>query len=279
MTDSARRADAGDTERRAAVAEQAARAGGRVAFETFRADLPIETKEGKTDYVTQADRDAQKRVGEVIGEAFPGEPIVGEEDEVGDANPRREAVPEEGPAWIVDPIDGTNNYVREIPVWATSVAAVVDGEPVAAATVLPALDDIYTSGPDWVERNDESIEVSSHTDPERFTVVPTFWWEFDAREEYARAGRAIVERFGDLRRWGCAQAALAMLADGGFEGVLTNRHTNPWDTVAGVHLVREAGGVVTDLHGDRWHHDSEGLVASNGTRHEIVLEAAREIVE
>lgn len=68
-----------------------------------------------------------------------------------------------------------------------------------------------------------------------------------------------------------------MLASGGLEGVTTNVQTNPWDTVAGVAMVRSAGGTVTNLDGHEWHHESRGLVASNGTAHDLVLDATREI--
>jgi myo-inositol-1(or 4)-monophosphatase len=68
-----------------------------------------------------------------------------------------------------------------------------------------------------------------------------------------------------------------MVADGQLDGVLTNVRANPWDSVAGVQMVRAAGGTVTDLAGDPWRHDSRGLVASNGAVHDAVLEAAREI--
>jgi len=260
-----------EAERRADVAERAARAGAAVAAERFRTELAVESKAGKTDYVTQADRDAQAAVVDALSEAAPGEPVVGEEEDTLDA------VPAEGPAWVVDPIDGTNNYVRSIPVWATSVAAVVDGEPVAGASVLPAVGDVYVTDGERTLRNGEAVAVSERADPETFSVVPTFWWDRDHREAYASACRAVVERFGDLRRWGSAQATLAMLADGGVEGVVTDRYTEPWDTLAGVAMVRAAGGVVTDRHGDRWRHDSEGLVASNGEAHDVLLEAAREI--
>jgi myo-inositol-1(or 4)-monophosphatase len=102
-------------------------------------------------------------------------------------------------------------------------------------------------------------------------------WGRDRRDEYAAACRAVVERFGDLRRLGSAQAQLAMVAAGTLDGVVTNVYANPWDTVAGVHLIRLAGGTVTDVHGDRWRHDSHGLVASNGAIHEQLLGAAQEI--
>lgn len=255
--------------RRAARSLRAAETGAAVAEGRFRTALTVETKTGKTDVVTQADRDAQTEVASAIREEYPNEPIVGEEGD------EPKAVTEEGPAWIVDPIDGTNNYVRENPVWGTAVAAVVDGEPIGAATVLPALGDTYRSGPGGVFRDETPVTVSDREDPERCTVCPTMWWDHDERDQYAAATREIVERFDDMRRFGCAQAELAMVAAGALDGVLTNIVANPWDTVAGVHMIREAGGRVTDLDGDRWRHDSSGLVASNGVVHNEVLAAAR----
>jgi myo-inositol-1(or 4)-monophosphatase len=260
-----------DVDERAAVARRAAEAGGAVAAETFRTGLEVEVKSGKTDVVTSADRDAQARVVAVLDEAFPGEPVMGEEE--GTAS----ALPPTGPAWVVDPIDGSNNYVRGIPLWATSVAAVEDGETVAAATAVPPVGDTYAAGADGSTRNGCPISVSDVSDPERSTIVPTIWWPMNRRDEYAAAVSGIVQRFGDLRRLGSAQVALALVADGALEGVITNLVANPWDTLAGVHLVREAGGTVTDLEGGRWRHDSTGLVVSNGLVHDAVLETARAI--
>ncbi|WP_435318904.1 inositol monophosphatase family protein [Haloarchaeobius sp. TZWSO28] len=256
---------------RVRVAEAAARAGADVAAAGFRTGIAIEEKGQKTDVVTQADRDAQRAVIEHIRQEFPDDAIVGEEDD------ELKAVPESGPAWVIDPIDGTNNYVRDIPVWATSVAAVVDGEPVAAANAMPALGDYYTAGPDGAFLNGDELAVSEKTDLDRFVICPTIWWDYDRRDEYSRACEVIVERFGDMRRFGCAQAVLGMVAAGSLEATITNVEVNPWDTVAGVYLVRQAGGTVTDLEGERWTHESQGLVASNGTRHDAVLAAAQEI--
>lgn len=262
-----------DVPERAALARRAAEAGAGVAHAEFRAGIDVETKGGKTDVVTAADHAAQRRVIEVLREAHPDEAIVGEEEG------ELDAVPDAGPAWIIDPIDGTNNFVRDIPVWATSVAAVVDGEPVAACNVLPALGDTYVADADAdaATRNGRAVGVSEIEDPQLATVVPTVWWEFDARDEYARACEAIVTRFADLRRFGSAQAVLSMVADGALEGAITNVRCNPWDSVAGVHLVRLAGGQVTDLDGDRWTHGARGLVASNGQLHDEMLAAARDI--
>jgi myo-inositol-1(or 4)-monophosphatase len=260
-----------DAAARAHVAEQAARVGSAVAAGSFRRGVAVETKTEKTDVVTQADRDAQARVIDCIHSTYEANAIVGEEaDEL-------KSVPEEGPVWVIDPIDGTNNFVRGLQVWCTAVAAVRDGEPVAAAVVAPELGDVYVADDETATLNGEPIGVSDRADPERCSVVPTMWWGRDRRDEYAAACRAVVDRFGDLRRLGSAQAQLAMLAAGTIDGVVTNVDANPWDTVAGVHLIRLAGGRVTDVHGDRWRHDSHGLVASNGAIHRELLAAAAEI--
>lgn len=256
-------------ENRLATARDAAEAGGASALSAFRSTLAVETKSGPTDFVTQADRDAQSAVVDAIHRAFPDEPIVGEEDAVPGT------VPAEGPAWIVDPIDGTSNFVREIPVWTTAVAAVVDGEPVAAAVDAPALGDRWSAGADEAYRNGTPIAVSDRSSPEASAVCPTLWWNDQRRDEYAAVTDEAVHRFADTRRFGSAQFEFAQVAAGGLEATLSNVAGAPWDTVAGAHLVRAAGGRVTDVHGDRWRHDSQGIVATNELIHEDALAVAR----
>ena len=258
-----------DANDRRSLARRAASAGAVVALQSFRAGIDVTTKDGKTDVVTQADRDAQSTVKAVIEAEYPADEIVGEEAD------ERKTVPDEGSAWVIDPIDGTNNYVRGVREWGTSVAAVVDGDPVAAATVLPAIGDTYVAGPDEVTRNGEAIAVSERSDPELCAVSPTIWWDYDRRDEYGTIATEIVERFADLRRVGCAQASLAMVADGALDGVVTNVDPNPWDSIAGVHLVRRAGGTVTDVDGEPWQYDSTGLVASNGRIHDELLDVVK----
>ena len=260
-----------DASQRADLAERAARAGGAVAAGLFRDAVPVETKAGKTDVVTRADRDAQRQVIAAIRTEYPEDAVVGEEgDEL-------KTVPDAGPAWIIDPIDGTNNFVRDVPVWATSVAAVHDGEAVAAANALPVLGDVYTADGEAMFLNGERVTVSDETAPAAMTVTPTVWWGRDRREEYAVACRETVERFGDLRRVGSAQATLSMVAAGQLDGAFTNVAAHPWDVVAGAFMIERAGGTVTGLDGERWRHDSTGLVASNGHAHEEVLAAARAV--
>jgi myo-inositol-1(or 4)-monophosphatase len=267
-----------DATRRAALAERAARAGGVVARETFREDLLVETKADKNDVVTEADRDAQRQVVATIRNEFPADTLVCEEEatQPDDDVELQKDVPESGRAWVVDPIDGTANYVRGIRFWGTSVAAVVDGEPVGVATYLPAEGDIYTAGPESVTLNGSVMSVSERSDPETFAAGLIGWWPTKGGERYAALFRAAADRFGDLRRFGCLQGALALVANGGLDAAFMPTRPHPWDAVAGVHLIRRAGGTATDVHGERWHHDSDGLVVSNGQAHDVVLDAVRE---
>ncbi len=267
-----------DATRRAALAERAARAGGVVARETFREDLLVETKSNKNDVVTEADRDAQHQVVSTIRNEFPTDALVCEEESTppGEDVELLKSVPDSGRAWIVDPIDGTANYIRGIRFWGTSVAAVVNGDPVGVATYLPAEGDLYAAGPESVTRNGAVMSVSERTDPETFAVGLIGWWPTKGGDTYASLFRAAADRFGDLRRVGCMQGVLALVASGGLDAAFMPEQPHPWDAITGVHLIRRAGGTATDIHGERWHHDSEGLVVSNGEAHNVVLEAVRE---
>jgi myo-inositol-1(or 4)-monophosphatase len=269
-----------DATHRAALAERAARAGGVVARGLFREPVDVETKSDKNDLVTEADRDAQLQVLSTIQQEFPGATLVCEEDvePVGTSSEFElvDSVPETGDAWVVDPIDGTANYVRGIRFWATSVAAVTDGEPIGVATYLPSQDDIYTAGPESVSLNDASMSVSDRRDPETFAVGLNGWWPVEVREEYVSLFERAISTFGDIRRIGSMQSVLALVATGSLDAAFMPRRPHPWDSLAGVHLIRRAGGTVTDIYGDEWDHTSEGLVVSNGHAHETVVDAVRD---
>lgn len=254
---------------RCAIARQAATAGGRVAHDHFRESVRVETKAHRNDLVSEADHAAQAAVVEQL-QTQSDALVVGEEDETAST------VPDEGPAWVVDPIDGTANYLRGIRVWATSVAAVMDGDTVAAATAMPALGDTVVAGEE-TRLDDEQVRVSDRTDLETFAVAVLGWGPHGDREAYRELAGTVVERCGDMRRFGSMQTALAWVATGGLDAAITTRRPNPWDSMAGVHMIRQAGGTVTALDGDRWRHDSTGLVASNGRSHDAVLEIARDV--
>ncbi|GAA1325527.1 inositol monophosphatase [Streptomyces sanglieri] len=257
-------------EERISLTYKAAKKGSAKAQEFFRESLDFETKSNKSDLLTIADKTAQEVVVDLINKKAPCEPVVGEEGN------QPKALNSDETGWIVDPIDGTNNFVREIPFWGTAVVSVINGTPLGAMTAMPALDDYYTADPDGAYRNGEPIQVSNRTDPETFAVAPIIWWEMDNRDEFSRLADRIVSNFGDLRRYWCAQGTLALVAAGSLDAAVTTVETNPWDTIGGVYMIRQAGGTVTNVDGDRWCPNDTTLIASNGTQHDIVVEAVRE---
>lgn len=268
-----------DETHRAALAERAARAGGVVARGMFRDGLDAETKTDKNDLVSSADRDAQLQVIATIQQEFPAATLVCEEDvepvDAGEDLELVDEVPETGDAWVVDPIDGTGNFLRGIGYWATCVAAVTDGEPIAAATYLPVMEDLYSAGPESVTLNDSSMRVSEREDPETFAVGLNGWWPVHGRSEWASLFEGVITRFGDARRFGSMQSVLALVAAGSLDAAFMPTRPHPWDSLAGAHLIRRAGGVATDIHGDPWQVDSEGLIVSNGLAHDAVVDVVQ----
>ena len=250
---------------RRTVAEAAAEKGSQVAMEYFGTELAAREKTGAVDVVTEADEAAQEVVVETIQEQFPTDTIVGEEGHA----PKR--VPDSGPAWIVDPIDGTTNFVHGLRRWGTAVAFVCDRTAVTSALAMPALDEQYVVDGTDVRLNGEPISVSDRDDPDSFVVAP-FLRYTDNREAFAALLARIIHEFDQFERVGSAQSALALVARGSLDAAVGLGVADPWDTVAGVQLIRRAGGTVTDLNGEPWRPDSEGIVATSGTAHQEVLD-------
>ncbi|WP_224268014.1 inositol monophosphatase family protein [Haloprofundus salinisoli] len=255
---------------RETIVVDAATAGADYSLEHFRTTLAVEEKSRKTDLVTDVDRMTQRHIVSVIEGEFPDDEIVGEEGN------ERKTVPEEGYAWIIDPIDGTQNFVHRIPQWVTSVAVVHDSEPISCVNVAPALDDRYRSTAAGTARDGQAVSVSERTDPETFLVAPTLPWRTSDSAVVGSLSRTLIERFGEVRRTGSAQLSLSMVACGALDATVAfDPSPNPWDTVAGAHHVTQAGGVATDLDGNSWGPGSEGILASNGTDHDAVVDAVR----
>jgi myo-inositol-1(or 4)-monophosphatase len=248
-------------------------AGASVAHEGFRGQLEVDQKGGETDLVTHIDRAAQTAVIEAITSRFDEPQIVAEEGML----PKR--LPAKGTAWVVDPIDGTHNFIRGRRLFATAVGLVKDGEPLAGTSAFPAMGDVYHTDGSTVWRNAEAVYVSPVRNPREAIIAPLLWWEHDERDRYAAVCEAIVRRFADLRRIGAAQGVLAQIAEGAIDGAIATTRGHPWDTVGGVAMVRAAGGQVTDLDGRRWRPDAPGMVASNGRLHEQLLATAAEVVD
>jgi myo-inositol-1(or 4)-monophosphatase len=254
--------DGRDLDRLLAAALTAAQAGGEIVHEAFGAALDGREK-GPGDWVSDADTASERAVRAVLAERAPGIPVHGEEE-----GGERASL-----GWLVDPLDGTANFLHRFPMVGVSVGLVDDGEPVVGVVHAPLLGETYTGRKGGgAFHNDRPIRVSERA-PGQAILATGF--PFRAKRtrlaEYLPVFERALLTFEDLRRAGAASLDLAGTARGSFDGYF-EQNLGPWDVAAGALLVREAGGLVTDWRGDphRWL-TSGDIVAAPPTVHERVL--------
>jgi len=203
-----------------------------------------------SDFVTEVDMTAERAIREVILSRLPDAVVIGEE-----LSPDAVA---RGVTFVVDPLDGTTNFVHGFPVYAVSIAAAVDGVIDAAVVIDVPRDDRYTAvRGEGARRNGEPIQVSRIGDPSKALIGTGFPFKHLVHVElYQRQFAEVVRTTSGIRRAGAAALDLAAVANGWFEA-FWELSLAPWDVAAGILLVREAGGVVTDLDG----RDVTGLVS------------------
>jgi myo-inositol-1(or 4)-monophosphatase len=220
---------------------------------------------GSRDFVTDVDRRAEQLVSEVLLAAEPGSRIIGEE--------LQPEVVTEGLVWIVDPLDGTTNFLHDFPSYAVSVAGAVDGQLEAAAIIDVAAGDAYTAARGsgaW--QGERRLAVSAIGDPAFALIGTGFPFKDTSRlPEYLEQFRRVAGRTSGIRRPGAAALDLAHVAAGRFDG-FWEQHLSAWDIAAGVLLIREAGGVVSDFRGREVGIEHTGLVAGNPEIHRWLLE-------
>jgi myo-inositol-1(or 4)-monophosphatase len=239
-----------------------------------RHDLVWEEK-AHVDFVSEADRAAERAIAEVIGMRHPNAVVAGEE-----LSPKALANDARGLAFVVDPLDGTTNYLHGYPWFAVSIAALVDGEPIAGAVLNVPSGELFTAiAGGGARRNGQPITVSPITDPLRALVGTGF--PFKKREQvdgYLRVFADVMRQTAGIRRAGAAALDLADVACGRFEA-FWELTLAPWDVAAGMLLVREAGGVVTDVQGRPATVGHTSIVAGNPALHAWLLEKVRFGVE
>lgn len=222
---------------RLAEAERIVRKAGRLARHHFAnvAELRVERK-GIQDYVSAADREVETVIHDELARAFPGEAFLGEEGggEVADS------------IWVSDPIDGTTNFLREIPLYGISLAFVRDRETEVGVIYLPQLDEMYAasrSGPATLDT--KPIQVRPSTALHEALVVIGYDPSRPYEQFFGYLGR-LLESKCEFRRFGSATLALCMVASGRVDA-FWQQHLKPWDALAGLLIVERAGGRVSDF--------------------------------
>ncbi|MCR3751337.1 inositol monophosphatase family protein [Lentzea californiensis] len=197
--------------------------------------VSFDTKSTSTDVVTAADRASEQLVRTRLSELRPGEPVLGEE-EGGSVV--------EGLTWVVDPIDGTVNYLYGIPWYSVSIAAQLDGESVAGAVFEPATGRMWTAARGHGSFLDGSpLRVSTTTDLSLSLLGYGFAYRPERRQRQADAWARMAARVRDLRRAGAASLDLCSVAAGRLDAY-TEHGLGRWDWAAGGLIAAEAGAVV-----------------------------------
>ena len=212
-----------------------------------RHELKIESK-GVQNFVSEADRLCEQTISGAIAAAFPNDSIIGEEHGVLDRG--KEAL------WVIDPIDGTTNFLRGLPLWCVSIAVVSDNEPVAGIIYNPVMGELHSArrgGGAWL--NGAPIQVSSVTSLEQARIGLAFSYRRNL-EQHVRVVSACFEANCEFTRLGSSALGMAYSADGRLDGFWAS-HAYAWDVAAGIIIMREAGGWVSDFMAD------DGLINGN----------------
>lgn len=256
------------------IAIQAAKRGAEVLLRYWeQLDSDDADLKARNDWVSKADRESEAAIVAAILEACPDDAILGEES----GRSRGTS----GRTWIIDPLDGTSNYLQHFPFWSISIALRTNGETVAGVIYEPLRDIFFTAARgEGAFRNGERMRISTHGALEGSFLATGF--PFRAQEyvtPYVRIFEDVIRTSKGVRRGGSAALDLAYTAAGTFDGFF-EMHLAAWDVAAGALLVTEAGGVVTDFSGgQRWLDRGNIVGASPAVHAELLSIIGRHITE
>ena len=232
-------------------------------------DFTIGTK-GAGDYVTEIDRSCERAIEAVLSEGAPEIPVVGEEDVATGQRTDR--------YWLVDPLDGTTNFLHGFKAVGVSIALVERGVSVVGVVHAPFLGETYSAGRGSgafleAEGRRRRLSVSERPPPQAVLATGFPFRRKELIPLHLEVVRRCLERFEDLRRPGAASLDLAWVAAGVFEGFF-ELNLSSWDVAAGALLVQEAGGIVTDWEGGSLWMDGN-ILAGSPAVHEALVEITR----
>jgi myo-inositol-1(or 4)-monophosphatase len=252
-----------EAQREACIA--AAQAGGQVLLRHFRKLDPAKISEkSKNDLVSEADRESEAVIKAELDRRFPQYSFLGEETGASGGNHRR---------WIVDPLDGTLNFVQGFPHWCVSVALWDEEGGILGCIYDPLREDLFVAvkgeGATW---NGQPMTISQQTGLDGAFLATGFAWQLGERfQEYNRSLTAVFYRAKGIRRAGSAALDLAHTACGIYDGFF-EMGLKKWDIAAGAILVQEAGGLISDWKGQDGWMESGNVVAGNLYVHQDLVD-------
>ena len=248
------------------VAVAAAQAGGRAAARVREQPLEYKVKAPR-DLVTNGDYAAQEAVLGVIGGAFPDHGVLSEEGAA--------AVSANGYRWIIDPVDGTTNYFRGLPFYCCSVGLARGEQLLAGAVYDPSLGETFHGAQGiGAFRDGEPIRAAETDAVDRCIFGLGVSYDADDARRQLTMAHAVVPQCATLRTMGSAALALCYIACGRQDAYI-HPYLHPWDAAAGVLILRQAGGVASDIDGGDWDFTSREIVATSPHVHQELLRLVR----
>jgi len=230
----------------------------------FNGSFTISSKESINDLVTDADHASERAIIKIIQDKHPDHFILSEETGSVQTNSKTK--------WIIDPIDGTINFANGIPICCVSIGVEVDGEMLMGAVFNPFMNELFFAEKGkGASLNEKPIKVSDKDNLLTSCLVTGFPYQYlDAANGPLEIFEKLIRKSIPVRRLGSAALDLCWTAAGRFDGFYEHK-LQAWDSAAGYLIVQEAGGVVTDLKGDKFNPDQPGIIASNGKIHDQLL--------
>lgn len=247
------------------AAQIAAKAGSKVLHDYFGRLKQVSEKH-LAGLVSEADVASEKVIQAALQTHYPAG-FLGEESSGAES-----AWPKSGNWWIVDPLDGTTNYVHRFPIFCISIGLMWQGEMVFGLVEVPMLGVTYHAiRGQGAYRNGQPIHVSERATIRDSLLATGFFRDHEEalKEQLGIFAQLVFEARG-IRRAGAAAYDLCLVAEGVFEA-FWEKNLKPWDTAAGMVLVREAGGTVTDYQGQPYHINADSILAGNRPIHKTLL--------
>ncbi len=226
--------------------------------------------------VSEADKESEKLIVDLIRKSFPEHAILGEESGVSgqvDAGLR----PATGALWMIDPLDGTTNYVHRFPVFCISIGLEINGELVMGVVDAPKLGSRYHAvkgGGAFL--NGERIHVSTRTKFRDGLFATGFFETDNTLDEQLEFTYATIKNSRGIRRAGAAALDLCFVAEGIFDA-FWEKNLSPWDTAAGVVIAREAGAIATDMEGHDFNPRLKSVACGAPSQHQELLKLFRDV--
>ena len=257
-----------------AAAVEAAHRGAEL-LESWRAKFSVREK-SRADLVTDADQASQDTIKECLLGRFPGHQFLGEEESVGRSAEDTRPAPGAPPTWVVDPLDGTANYVHDVPAYCVSIGLWAGGRPAVGVILDPRLNEVFTAAAGrGAFLNGKPIRVSAVPAVRDAMLSTGFPADYEKQRRNLDAWRAIAAHAQSLRRTGSTALNMAYVAAGRFDGYWAYDNW-AWDVMAGAVLIAEAGGTLSAIDGGPYDPFRPDVVATNGRVHAELLRVLSE---